>query len=416
MISSLLQRPEWPLVVALAVGLLIGAERERRKGEGERRALAGVRTFALVGLLGGTTAVLGTNVVLLGGATVAVIAVVGYGLGNRLDPDLTGEVALVVTFVLGALAHTHSFLALEIGVVVAALLAYRAQIHRLVRETLTEQELLDGIAFAIAAVVILPMLPNRALDPFGLFNPFTLWRLVVVIMALSSFGYVAQRTIGVRYGLIAAGLAGGLVSATGAVATMAHLSRSDANLATASAGGAIASLLSSIGYMIALIAAVNPRLLQLLAPSLGAAVVVILGYAALLGRRLPTGEVRPAAGRAFNFPAAFLFVLIVAAFTLLSRVLSDTLGIAGALIGAGVAGLADAQAAAVSMATLSNSAQIADTTAALGVLVGLSTNILIKSPVAFALGTRAFAVRVSVGIGLMLASLWLGYGLTALVV
>ena len=87
---------------------------------------------------------------------------------------------------------------------------------------------LDGIAFAIAAAVVLPMLPNRALDPFGLFNPFTLWRLVVVVMGLSAFGYVAQRLAGARYGLVIAGLAGGLVSATAAVAAMAHRSRSGA--------------------------------------------------------------------------------------------------------------------------------------------------------------------------------------------
>jgi hypothetical protein len=141
LIASLLRRPEWPLLVALAIGLLIGAERERRKGDVETRALAGVRTFALAALLGGASAAISNSMTLLGAAFVAVSALLGYALGDRKDPDLTGEVALVVTFMLGALAHTRPVQALEIGIVVAALLAYRVQIHRLVRETLTEQEL-----------------------------------------------------------------------------------------------------------------------------------------------------------------------------------------------------------------------------------------------------------------------------------
>jgi uncharacterized membrane protein (DUF4010 family) len=162
------------------------------------------------------------------GTFVAAGALIGHLQRDQRDRDLTGEVALVATFALGVLAHTNPLLALEIGVLVAALLAYRSQIHHLVRETLSEQELLDGISFAIAAAVVLPMLPNRALDPFGLFNPFTLWRLVVVVMGLSAFGYVAQRLAGARYGLVIAGLAAGLVSATAAVAAMAHRSRSGA--------------------------------------------------------------------------------------------------------------------------------------------------------------------------------------------
>lgn len=413
--SNLLQRPEWPFLAALAVGLLIGAERERRKGDGEGRKPAGVRTFTLVALLGGVCAALGEGAVLLGMALVTAFALTGYALGDRRDPGLTAEVALVVTFGLGALARTRAVLALELGVVCAALLAYRTQIHRLVRETLTEQELLDGIAFAIAAVVILPMLPNRPLDPFGLSNPFTLWRLVVVVMAISSLGYVAQRMIGVRHGLVAAGLAGGLVSATAAIAAMAQRSRADVTLATAAAGGAIASLLSSISYMIVLISAVNPDLLPLLAPALCAAVGALLSYAAVLGWRSSKVGERPITGRAFNFPGALLFVLIVAAFTLLSRVLTAYLGAAGALIGAGAAGVADAHAAAASMATLSGSAKISDSTAALGVVIGLSTNMLVKAPVAFVLGPRPFAVRVSIGLGLMLAVLWLVFGLTTLV-
>jgi uncharacterized membrane protein (DUF4010 family) len=208
---SFLNRPEWPLLVALAIGLLIGLERERRKGEGTSRSPAGLRTFALVGLLGGVTALSGdVAFVVIAGAFVALGALTAYGLGDRKDPGLTGEVTLVATFSLGVLAQTRPVVAFETGVVIAALLAFRVQLHTFVRKRISDQELLDALTFAVAAVVILPLLPNRAVDPFGLLNPFTLWRLAVVAMALSFLGYGAQRLLGGRNGLLVAGLAAGL--------------------------------------------------------------------------------------------------------------------------------------------------------------------------------------------------------------
>lgn len=415
MLAGLRQLPEWPFLIALAIGLLIGAERERRKSLGGTHRPAGVRTFTLTALLAVVSATVSSGLALVAGTFVAAGALIGHLQRDQRDRDLTGEVALVATFALGVLAHTNPLLALEIGVLVAALLAYRSQIHHLVRETLSEQELLDGIAFAIAAAVVLPMLPNRALDPFGLFNPFTLWRLVVVVMGLSAFGYVAQRLAGARYGLVIAGLAAGLVSATAAVAAMAHRSRSGADGA-ATASGAVASLFSSTAYMVALVLAVSPHLLPRLAPSLGAAAVTTLIYAWTIGRRAPPEEAASAHGaRAFDFGLALVFVAIVAGFTAVSHALNAYFGVAGALVSAGATGLADAHAAAVSMAALNNSNQITDSTATLGILIGVTSNMLIKAPIAFSLGSRAFAVRLAIGVALLLAGLWLPYGIVVFV-
>src|SRR5438477_10073674 len=201
---ELMRGPEWPLLIALAVGLLIGADRERRKNEDCSHRPAGVRTFTLVAVLGGAAAAIGHGMEILAGVFVAVGALAGFALRGRADRDLTTEVALVVTFMLGVLAHGQPLLALELGVLVAALLAYRVQIHHLVSDILTEQELLDGLAFAIAAAVVLPMIPNRPLDALGVFNPYTLWRLLVVVMALSGVGYAAQRLVGGSSGLLGA--------------------------------------------------------------------------------------------------------------------------------------------------------------------------------------------------------------------
>ncbi|MCM3519954.1 DUF4010 domain-containing protein, partial [Staphylococcus xylosus] len=192
-----------------------------------------------------------------------------------------------------------------------------------------------------------------------LFNPFTLWRLVVLVMALSSLGHIAQRMIGARYGLMIAGLFAGFISATAAIAAMAHRSRADPDLTAASAAGAAASLLSSMIYMMILIFVVSPRLLSALTAPLGAAALTLLGYSVVLGARSSIqGDHANAPGRAFNFGAALLFVGLVATVTVLCRLLAARLGSAGALIGAAATGLTDAHAAALSMATLDQSGQI----------------------------------------------------------
>ena len=400
-------------LAALAIGLLIGAERERRKDEVDSHRPAGLRTFAITALLGATAAMLGPTVVVLGGAFIASGALIGYARAAA-ERDLTAEVALMAVFLLGAMTHDRAVAALAVGVVIAALLGYRKQLHRLVREVLTEQELLDGLAFAVAAACVLPILPDRALDPWGLVNPFTLWRLAVVVMGLSGLGYIAQRLVGERHGLIVAGLASGLVSATAAVAAMAGRSRAEGE-ARATAAGAVASLLSSVVYMAALIGTVSPALLGRLWPSLAAAAIVSLAFAWRLAARSEPGEARPKAnGHAFDIPRAALFVALVAGFTALARGLQYWMGQAGALAGAAVTGLADAHAAAASMAALANAHDLSTTNAAVGVLAGLTTNMLVKAPIAFSLGARAYARWVSAGIVLLLGAAWAAWAVASL--
>lgn len=402
-------RPEWPLLVALAIGLLIGLERERRKGVGDNRAAAGLRTFGLVGLLGGVATLIGNpGLVLLAGGFIAFATLAAYWLGDRKDPGLTGEVALILTFALGALAQTRPALALEAGVVVATLLALRMQLHRLVRDRITDQELLDALTFAIAAVVILPLLPNRPIDPFGLLNPFTLWRLAVVAMALSFLGYVAQRLLGGRYGLLAAGLAAGLVSSTAAVAAMGARAKGQPALAPASAAGAIASMIGSLGYLTAIIGAVSPPLILALALPLGLAAILMLAYAIWLVRRTPKTAGDETIGRAFNGGAVLMFVALVGAFSFASELLIRWLGAPGALIGSAVMGLADAHAASVSMATLFAGGRVTVAAAVIGVVLTLTTNMAVKAPTAFVTGGRAYGRQVTIGVLLLIAGLWIG--------
>ena len=278
--------PVLALAVALGVGMLLGVERERRKGEGAGRAAAGVRTFALVGLAGGVSWRVGgaaTAAVALG--FVALAAVVGYVRSREEDPGLTTEVALVVDFLLGALAQRDTALAAGVGVVTAIVLAGRDQIHRVVRETLSDREVHDGLLFAACALIVLPLLPDKGFGPHGSLNPSIIWRLVVIVMAIQAAGYVAMRAIGPRYGLLVAGLLGGFVSSTATIGIMGARAVREPRLRRGATAAAVASSVATIILLAIVVGAASLETMGELVLPLVFAGLAAVGYASLFALR-----------------------------------------------------------------------------------------------------------------------------------
>jgi uncharacterized membrane protein (DUF4010 family) len=177
------------LAVALGVGLLIGAERERRKGADPSRSPAGIRTFAVTSLAGAVSFLVGGGALLaIMIAGVVILTVAAYWRGHDVDPGLTTEIALILTALLGGLSMQQPMLAAGLGVVVAVLLAARSRLHHFVRSVLTEDELNDALVFAGATLVILPLVPDRPMGPFSAINPHSIWVLVILVMGISGMG------------------------------------------------------------------------------------------------------------------------------------------------------------------------------------------------------------------------------------
>ena len=403
---SFLDRPEGRLAIALAIGLVIGAERERRN-TGARRGFAGVRTFALVGLLGGIAALLGSTALLVAIAlVVGGFATVGYYLGDREDPGLTTETALVLTYCLGAFADREPKIALAAGLAAATLLAFRTQMHSAVRSVLGEEELRDALLFGVAAVVILPLVPDRAIDPLGVINPFTLWRLVVLLMAMSGAGYIAQRAIGPRYGLALAGFGSGFVSSSATIAAMGARAREEAELQRPAVAGAAASTVATFVQLAILVGAASPRLLFALAWPLGCGGGAALVYAAAQTWHARRAEVHAVKGRAFKLSAAILFGALVTGVAFVSAAVERWVGTAGAVAAAAVAGFADAHASSAAVASLAASDRLGEAAAIVGVLLALTTNTLTKGFLAVTSGPRGYSTRVLVGLALVLVATW----------
>jgi uncharacterized membrane protein (DUF4010 family) len=202
-------------VISLGIGLLIGIDRERRKGEGPMREASGVRTFTLTALAGAAAGAINSDALMAAVAIGVVgLAALSYWRSSSEDPGLTGEIALVTTALLGMLAMSAPTLAAGAGVVVAVLLYAREGLHHFVRSSLTEAEMRDALIFAGATLVVLPLLPDDPLDPYGVLNLRKIWIVVVLIMAIGGAGYIAVRLLGVRFGLPVSGFASGFVSSS----------------------------------------------------------------------------------------------------------------------------------------------------------------------------------------------------------
>lgn len=401
----------WGLAVALGIGILLGAERERHKGRGPGRGSAGVRTFALASLLGALAAQLGTGALVAGVAFVGGAALLGYHRGE--DPGMTTEMALVVTVLLGALAVENAELAAGVGVGVTLLLAERGRLHRLVRDTLTEQEVHDGLLFAAAALIVLPLVPDRGFGPHDALNPFTVWRLVVIVMAISGLGYLALRILGPKRGLPVAGLIGGFVSSTATVAAMGARSRGGAAVRRPAVAGAVLSTVASLIVTALVVAAVSVPALRAITPALVPAGFAAIAFGGVALARVARGpaEAPLELGRAFDLKLPLLLALVVSVTLLLAEVLNARFGSSGLALATALTGFADAHAAAISAATLVAAGRLEADAAVIPILVALTTNSVTKAALAAGIGGWAYARRVTIGLGLVVAAAWAGAAL-----
>lgn len=399
------------LATALGIGLLIGAERERRKRQQAQPAAAGIRTFAVASVSGALGYVLG-GPLLLGGvmAAVTVFAAVSSWRIGRKDPGVTTEVALVLTVLTGGLAMREPALAAAVGVTAAAVLAARTPLHHFVDKVLTEDEVRDGLILAGATLVVLPLLPDRAMGPFGALNPHDLWVVLVLILAIGAAGHAAVRLVGARYGLPLAGLVSGFVSSAATIAAMGQRAARAPNLKAPAVAGAVLSTVATIAQMAIVIGATSQAVLAALAPALIAAGLAAVAYSAaftLLALRHSAKD-EPEGGAAFSLTSAAAFALTLGVILLVAAALRARFGEAGVMVAAVLGGLVDTHAAGISVAALAATGRIPAEAAVLPVLAAMSANSLTKAVLAWTAGGPGFALRVVPGLVLVMAAAWAG--------
>lgn len=381
-------------LVALLIGILVGIEREKKKNGGRIHPIGGIRTHALLALAGAASAWLGIElqnpwlfVVVL--ASVSAVAMASHVQGTRdgadSRPTLSGEIAAISVVLLGGMAATGSReLAVALAVTLSAMLAFKQPLHAWVARVGID-DILAGIKLLIASVIVLPLVPNEAVDPWQALNPYQLWLLVVLISALSLAGYVGMCWLGPARGAAVTGLAGGLVSSTATTLNFARDSRKPGpttNGAALSAGILCAWAVMFLRVM-TIVAILNRQLLSLLWLPL----LVMGGIAGALafqnylaGTKAATACVEPAATlkNPFSLSAAIRFGALFAIVLVVVKLAQQHFPSGGLLVISALAGTADVDAIVLSLSGQTGSSASPTASIAWALLTAVLANTAVK--------------------------------------
>ena len=405
------------LGVALGIGLLVGAERERSKsnvqnGNGQTdNTLAGIRTFTIASMLGAITSWMNFWLLFAALLCVAMFAAVAFYVRRDERLGLTTEISLLFTVILGALAMTAPILAASLAVSAAILLAAKEPIHGFVLGMVTREELNDFLILAGATLIILPLMPNMPMGPFNAINPHNLWLVVILVMAIGAFGHLALRMIGGRIGLPLVGMVSGFISSIATISAMGHRSRETPTLLGSAVAGAVLSSFSTILQITLILAAISQPTLQVLSMPLvfgGIATLLCGGALTLNALHRPVADAGKVS-QSFSVKTAFYLAGIIAIVLLISAGLNQWFGQAGLVIGSAFVGLVDAHAPTVSVASFVANHQLLATEAALPILAAFSLNAVSKAITAVVSGGKGFAWQVVPSLVIQVAAVWMGW-------
>ena len=402
------------LAVALGLGLLIGAERERSKGSDPTTSSAGIRTFTIASLLGAVSSMVNFWLLVVSIFCVTIFEAIAYFNQRGKEPGLTTEVALIFTMILGGLAMSSPALAAALAVSVAVLLAAKEPIHGFVLGVVTKDELNDFLILAAATLIILPLVPDASIGPFEAINPRNLWLIVILVMTISALGHLALRWLGGRIGLPVVGLVSGFISSLATVGAMGARAKETPALTGSAVAGAILSSLATVLQLALLLAAIHPPTLHALMWPLvfGGVSIAIYGLVVTLYslHNKNTAEAnRPT--KTFSVKTALILAAVIAVALVASAALKAWFGQAGLVLASGVAGVADVHAAAISVASLAAASKLSTQSAVIPILVAFSVNSVSKAVMAVISGGKDFSRQVILGLIVQVSATWVGWWL-----
>lgn len=379
---------------ALGLGLLLGLERERKRDA--ELLFGGVRTFALIALLGAIGAFLERELnqgwlVLVAFVAVGSLVVVSYAMtAARGELGITTEITALLAFIVGALCGwSHVDVAAVVTVVCLLLLTLKDYLHRLARRV----ELADveaTLKFAVISVIILPLLPNETFGPppLDVINPYKIWLMVVLIAGLNFLGYVLVKVFGDEHGLVVTGILGGLVSSTAVTLSFSQRSRQEPAMSSAFVLAIVVAWTIMFLRVVVIVGMVNRSLAGGLALALGLMAAAGLLVSLVLwqrtrfhGRGVVTAGTNP-----FELGEAIKFGLLFGVVTLVAKAAEVYLGETGLYIAGALAGLTDVDAISLSMANLAATEPESLNVAARTIVIAVVANTLTKTGMAVFLG------------------------------
>jgi len=350
-------------LAAFLIGALVGIEREKRKHDDPTRAFGGIRTHILLALAGGASAWLARALVAPWILVATLLAVAAIGVADHVRrgrdaqdaaPGIVSEVAALSVVLFGALVVVgDAGLAVALAIAVSAVLAFRQPLHGLV-ERIGVEDILAGIKLLIASFIVLPLLPDAPVDPWGAVNPYQLWLMVIAISALSLVGYIAILWLGKARGLAITGIAGGLTSSTATTLNIARGSRlgTPAVSGDAASAGVLLAWLMMFGRVMAIVFATNRGLFAVAWPPLAAMAAVTALFAGRhylkgAGDRGATNDLP--VRNPFSLASAMRFGALFAVLLIVIRIAGRILPSSGLYVVSGLAGAMDVDAITLSL-------------------------------------------------------------------
>lgn len=388
-------------LASLAIGLLIGLERERRPS-----SKAGLRTFALVALMGTLAAMLSSKIgspwlLITGFCVVGVMIIAAYFTSptEENDPGTTTVAALLLCYALGALIwYGQTTLAVMLAIITTTLLYFKPELSGITKR-LTRRDLVSILQFLVLTFVILPILPNQNYGPYDTLNPHQIWMMVVLISGLSLAGYVALHWTSQRYGAPLLGLLGGLVSSTATTLVYARHGKISEVMARVSA---VVILLSSqvvLMRLTVLSAVVSPNLLAKLLPVMGLGLLFGLAVTLFDWRKLHTSSdlPMPKTSNPTEILTALSFGLLYAVVLFFSAWISDIAGSGGLYVVALISGLTDVDAITLSSLRLFDLNKLSDDQAVIAISLAFLSNMIFKFGLVVFIGGTTLAKHVATG-------------------
>lgn len=373
------------IIAALFVGLLIGIERGwsgREEQEGFR--VAGLRTFSLIGILGGVWAVIskefGEWILFAVFAVISVLITISHVLEYRKtgDAGTTTAFSMMLTFSLAAWAALGYYIPAFITVViVVALLSMKPVLHKWLRNIETE-ELYAGIKLLIISIIFLPLLPDKGYGPWYALNPYWIWWMVVLICGISFVGYFAIKHIGNRWGTLVTSVTGGLASSTAVTLSLSQFASEHKSKSIFMGGITIASSIMFIRILVE-VAIVNTSLLKVLWIPISIMFISLLAVGYLLWFRadMPDVETDLNIKNPFNIGVALKFGLFLAVILVLAEGMKVWFGDQGIYILSLLSGLMDVDAITLSLSRMALE-DLGNQVATLGIVIAAATNTIVK--------------------------------------
>jgi len=382
-------------LIALAIGALIGIERERKQVN--KSEFAGIRTFILIALFGILSAYINeiySNFLVISFLGLIVLVGLSYMVSARETGDIgiTTEVVALLTFSLGALCYTDDGIRIApiFAIIITALLATKSYIHKFVRK-ISEKELINTLKFLIIAFVILPLLPDQTMGPLDVFNPYQIWLVVVFISAISYAGYILMKIIGAERGLGLTGIVGGLVSSTAVATAMAsRVKESEFIIRAAVFATVVASSMMFLRILFEVLV-INPDLVSLLmVPMLSMGILgITLGVLAWKATKVKEVGEEIEFKNPFSLKPALLFGILFLAILFMSKIADIYFGSSGLYVASIISGIADVDAITISMALLAKNT-VPQNVAVTAITIAAISNTVMKFGIALFIGTRRF--------------------------